>query len=56
MNHVEYEKRSGQAADASDLSTAELVRHRMKERGMSVSGPAREAGGAAVKSIGNPRR
>ena len=41
---ADFEKRSGHLADTSDLSTAELVRHRMEERGMSVSGLAREIG------------
>ena len=44
MIHAEYEKRSGQTAGTSDLSTAELVRHRIEERGMSVSSLAREIG------------
>jgi antitoxin component HigA of HigAB toxin-antitoxin module len=39
-----YEEKSEQRVDTSDLSAADLVRHRIEERGMSVSGLAREIG------------
>ena len=41
---ADFEKRSGRTADTSDILLADLVRHRMEERGMSVSGLAREIG------------
>lgn len=41
---VDYEKRANLAMDASELSPADLVRHRLEERGMSVSAMAREIG------------
>jgi antitoxin component HigA of HigAB toxin-antitoxin module len=39
-----YEQNSGQTVDNSDLSAADLVRHRIEQRGMSVSRLAREIG------------
>jgi antitoxin component HigA of HigAB toxin-antitoxin module len=39
---ADFEKRSGQAADTSELSAADLVRHRIEQRGMSISALARE--------------
>ncbi len=41
---VDYEKRAGVAIDTSHVSAADLIRHRLEERGMSVSTLAREAG------------
>jgi antitoxin component HigA of HigAB toxin-antitoxin module len=41
---ADYEKRTNQAIDASHLTAAELVRHRLEQRGMSVSALAREIG------------
>lgn len=39
-----YERRMGQAVDLADLSAADLVRHRIEQRGMLISGLAREIG------------
>lgn len=39
---ADYEKRSGQTIDATGVSAAELVRHRLEERGMSLSELARQ--------------
>jgi antitoxin component HigA of HigAB toxin-antitoxin module len=41
---ADYEKRAGQAVDTSKVSAADLVRHRIEERGMSVSSLARLIG------------
>jgi antitoxin component HigA of HigAB toxin-antitoxin module len=41
---ADYEKRSGQTLDNSKVSAADLVRHRIEERGMSVSSLARLIG------------
>ena len=41
---AEYEKRTGQAIDTSKVSAADLVRHSISERGMSVSALARLIG------------
>jgi HTH-type transcriptional regulator/antitoxin HigA len=41
---ADYEKRAEQTLDSSQLSAAELVRHRIDERGMSVSALARLVG------------
>jgi antitoxin component HigA of HigAB toxin-antitoxin module len=41
---ADYEKRSEQVIDGSTLSAAELIRHRIEERGMSVSSLARLIG------------
>ena len=41
---ADYEKRSGQEVDTSGVSAAELIRHRMNERGMSISALANETG------------
>ena len=41
---ADYEKRSGQAINASAISAADLVRHRMEERGLSISALARLIG------------
>jgi HTH-type transcriptional regulator / antitoxin HigA len=41
---AEYERRTEQTIDASDLTAADLVRHRLEERGLSVSALAREIG------------
>lgn len=38
---ADYERRSEQAIDARNVGPAELVRHRLSERGMSVSALAR---------------
>ncbi len=38
----DFEKRSGQAVGTSDLSASDLVRHRIEQRGMSISALARE--------------
>jgi len=38
---VDYEKRSNQRIDTSKVSAADLVRHRLDERGMSVSALAK---------------
>jgi len=39
-----YEQQTQQTVDTSDLSAAELVRHRMEQRGMSISALANEIG------------
>ena len=39
-----YEKRTEQAMDTTDVSAADLVRHRIAERGLSVSALARLIG------------
>lgn len=41
---AEYEKRTEQTLDSSKVSAAELVRHRIEERAMSVSALARLIG------------
>jgi antitoxin component HigA of HigAB toxin-antitoxin module len=41
---AEYEKRTNQTIDTSHLSAADLIQHRLEERGMSVSALAREIG------------
>lgn len=41
---AEYERRSNQTIDTSQVSVADLVRHRLDERGMSVSALAKEIG------------
>ncbi len=41
---VDYEKRAGQSIDTSKVSAADIVRHRIDERGMSVSSLARLIG------------
>ena len=41
---ADYEKRAGQAVDTAKVSAADLVRHRIEERGMSVSSLARLIG------------
>jgi len=41
---VRYEQDTGQTLDLSDLSVADLVRHRIEERGISVSSLARQIG------------
>jgi len=41
---ADYEKRSKQTVDVSRVSAAALVRHRLEEKGMSVSALARESG------------
>jgi antitoxin component HigA of HigAB toxin-antitoxin module len=41
---ADYEKQTGQLFDAGDLTTAELVLHRLEQRGMSVNALAREIG------------
>ena len=38
---ADYEKRSGQVIDTSKVSAADLVRHRIEERGLSISSLAR---------------
>jgi len=40
----DYERRPGQSVDASTLSLAELIRHRLEERGLSASALARLMG------------
>ena len=40
---ADYEKRTEQSVDTSGLSAAAIVRHRLDERGMSVSELARQA-------------
>lgn len=44
---ADYEKRRGLALDTSKVSAADLVRHRLQERGMSMN--------AAAKLIGVPQ-
>jgi len=39
-----YEQQAGQSVDTSDLPVAELVRHRIEQRGMSISALSREIG------------
>jgi antitoxin component HigA of HigAB toxin-antitoxin module len=39
---ADYEKRSGFVLDTSDVTAADLVRHRLEEREMSVSALARQ--------------
>ena len=41
---ADYERRSGDANELGTVTAAELVRHRLEERGMSVSALARAAG------------
>jgi antitoxin component HigA of HigAB toxin-antitoxin module len=41
---AEYEKRTGQIIDTSDMTAAEIVRHRLEERGMSISALAGKIG------------
>ena len=41
---ADYEQRTSQTMDTSGISAAELVRHRIHERGISVSALAREIG------------
>jgi antitoxin component HigA of HigAB toxin-antitoxin module len=41
---AKYEEQEGQRVDSSDLSAAELVSHRIEQRGMSISALAREIG------------
>jgi len=41
---ADCERRAGQAIDASKVSAADLVRHRIDERGMSISALARLIG------------
>jgi antitoxin component HigA of HigAB toxin-antitoxin module len=41
---AEYEKRMDQTVDTSGVSAAELIRHRLSERGMSVTALAKEIG------------
>jgi antitoxin component HigA of HigAB toxin-antitoxin module len=41
---VDYEKRAGFAIDTSHVTAADLVRHRITERGMSVSALAKQSG------------
>jgi len=41
---VDFEKRSGWVVDTSDVSAADLVRHRLEAREMSVSALARQIG------------
>jgi antitoxin component HigA of HigAB toxin-antitoxin module len=41
---ADYEKRAGHAIDTSKVSAADIVRHRIEERGMSVSALARLIG------------
>jgi len=41
---ADYERRAKGAIDTSKVSAADLVRHRLEERGMSVSELARQAG------------
>jgi antitoxin component HigA of HigAB toxin-antitoxin module len=38
---ADYERRAGEAVDASKVSVEEIVRHRLQERGMSVSALSR---------------
>lgn len=41
---ADYEKRMNHTIDTSAVSAAELIRHRMEERGMSISTLARQTG------------
>ncbi|MGB7160206.1 MAG: helix-turn-helix transcriptional regulator [Tepidisphaeraceae bacterium] len=41
---VDYEKRAGFAIDTSYITAADLVRHKIEERGMSVSALAKQIG------------
>jgi antitoxin component HigA of HigAB toxin-antitoxin module len=41
---ADYEQRSHQALDTSKISAAELIRHRMEQRGMSITALSREIG------------
>ncbi len=41
---VDYEKRAGFTIDTSDVTAADLVRHKIDERGMTVSALAKEIG------------
>ena len=41
---VDYEKRAGYTIDTSDITAADLVRHKIDERGMSVSALAKQVG------------
>jgi|SRR5688500_838893 antitoxin component HigA of HigAB toxin-antitoxin module len=41
---VDYEKRAGYTIDTSDITAADLVRHKIEERGMSVSALAKQVG------------
>src|SRR2546429_7370430 len=41
---ADYEKRSNQTVDTCGVTAAELIRHRLAERGMSISALAREIG------------
>ena len=41
---VDYEKNAGHRLDTSNVSAADVVRHLLEERGMSVSAFARELG------------
>jgi len=41
---VDYEKRANQSVAAPDMTIADLVRHRMQERAMSVNALANEIG------------
>ena len=41
---ADYEKRAGFAFDTSDVTAADLVRHKIAERGMSVSALAKQVG------------
>jgi antitoxin component HigA of HigAB toxin-antitoxin module len=41
---AEYERRWGQAIDTSGVTASELIRHRLEERGTSVSQLSRETG------------
>lgn len=41
---VDYEKRAGFTIDTSGVTAADLVRHKIEERGMSVTALAKQAG------------
>jgi antitoxin component HigA of HigAB toxin-antitoxin module len=41
---IDYEKRAGFAIDTSHVTAADLVRHKIEERGMSVSALAKQSG------------
>jgi len=41
---VDYEKRAGQIVDTSDVTVAQIIRHRLQERGQSISSLARKTG------------
>ncbi len=41
---VDYEKRAGHVIDTSHVTAADLVRHKIEERGMSVSALAKQVG------------